>query len=87
MTGKKAECRGCGLELTGTDGNAVHGGEARHPETGERCPTNHFGGYVCSRRCDVRACLRQLSSMPGAGEARRLDRYCEESVENNWGAI
>lgn len=76
-----AVCRGCGRRLKG---NAYfYGGDAYHPDTGKRCPANHFGGFVCSEGCDRRACLDMLSSM-GAGPATRLDGYCAESVRRNW---
>lgn len=55
-----------------------------HQNKSQRAAVNHFGGYVCSRECDVRACLQMLSSMPGAGPAKSLDSYCNKSVNDNW---
>ena len=63
-----------------------YGGSAYHPHTGKRVPINHFGGFVCSERCDRSACLRMLSSMPGAGSVQTLDSICSRSVQSNWGA-
>jgi len=77
-----ATCRGCGRALRGKP--YYMGGIAYIPETGARAPANHFGGYVCSESCDRNACLEMLSSMPGAGPARRLDTPCEQSVRLNW---
>ncbi len=77
-----AVCRGCGRRLKG---NAYfYGGDAYHPDTGRRCPSNWFGGFVCSEGCDRRASLDMLSSMPGAGRATQLDGQTAASVRNNW---
>lgn len=77
-----AECRGCGLRLRG---NAyMYGGFAYHPDTGKRCPSNHFGGFVCSPSCDRLVSLHMLSSMPGAGPAKTLDIYTSRSHKDNW---
>lgn len=77
-----ATCRGCRRVLNGKP--YYMGGSAYHPDTGERCPANHFGGFVCSEQCDRRVCLDMLSSMPGAGPAKQLDGPCAESVARNW---
>lgn len=79
-----AQCECCRRALTGKPYHL--GGLAYDPDTGERCPSNHFGGFVCSEHCDVQVCLRMLGSMPGAGETRSLDSYCQSSVDANWSA-
>jgi hypothetical protein len=58
-----AVCRGCGRKLNGKP--YYMGGAAYHPETGERCKVNHYGGFVCSRQCDKRASHELENSMPG----------------------
>lgn len=80
---EQAKCRGCGKLLNGT---AYYlGGHAYHPKTNERCPINQYGGYVCSRNCDVQVCLDMQSSMPGAGRANFLDSPGRRKVQMNWG--
>jgi hypothetical protein len=82
---EKAKCRGCGRELKGKPYHL--GGSAFIPETGEPCPINQYGGFVCSRRCDVRACLELESSMPGAGRGQSLSTFAEQQIERNWGHL
>lgn len=78
-----AVCRGCGRVLRGKPYWA--GGSAYDPRTGERCPVNHFGGFVCSEQCDYRACLEQEQSMPGHGISQKsVGSHCRESIQRNW---
>lgn len=77
---KKVECRGCGKQLISRSYDHPY-----DPETGESARTNFFGGFVCSRACDVQACLSMQSSMPGAGIAKHLNTPEREQVERNWG--
>ena len=77
-----AKCRGCGRVLVGAPYHL--GGSAYDPNTMERSPVNQFGGFVCSRQCDVNVCLDMLSSMPGAGPAKQLDSFCRAQVTRNW---
>ncbi len=80
---ERATCRGCGRILSGKP--YYMGGRAYHPETGERCPSNHYGGFVCSRSCDFRASLELERSMPGHGDGQqRLGSFARESLERNW---
>lgn len=77
-----AVCRGCGRVL---DGKPYYmGGDAYHPVTKERCPKNYYGGFVCSEDCDRRACVEQLSSMPGCGVARSPDQFAAATILSNW---
>lgn len=79
-----AICRGCGLPLNGKP--YYMGGSAYHPVTRERCPSNHYGGYVCSRECDYRVSLEQERSMPGHGDSQQsIGSYARESLVRNWG--
>lgn len=77
-----AVCRSCGLELKGKPFHL--GGAAYHPRTNERCPTNHYGGFVCSYECDYRASVEQHESMPGCSGARTPGCYAERTIANNW---
>ena len=72
-------CRGCGKELACSFNVNVY-----NPDTGEQAKQNFYGGFVCCRQCDVDACLRMSSSMPGAGIARHLNTMEREYVERNW---
>lgn len=77
-----AVCRGCGQVL---NGKPYHmGGHAYHPETGKRCPSNHYGGFVCSRQCDWKASVEQLDSMPGCMGARRPSCCAMATINRNW---
>lgn len=79
----KAKCRGCNREL---DGEAYYkGGSAYHPETRERCPSNFYGGFVCSRACDEQSSLELERSMPGHGASQtRLGSFAQKSLTANW---
>jgi hypothetical protein len=74
------KCRHCGTPLAGEMYRYVY-----NPDTKIEAKQNQFGGYVCSRTCDVRECLSMLGSMPGAGPAMHLDSPCEAQVIRNWG--
>lgn len=78
-----AVCRGCGMVLKGKPYWA--GGSAYHPRTNERCPVNHFGGFVCSEDCDRKASLEQERSMPGHGyKQQTLGQAEAASLKRNW---
>lgn len=77
-----AVCRGCGRELKGKPYGM--GGDAYHPVTGERCPKNHYGGFVCSEECDRRASVEQHASMPGCRGARTPDQGAAKTIARNW---
>ena len=65
-------CRGCGQQLR--DSWLVK--------------TCQYGGKVCSRRCDVRACVELEQSMPGAQgyhmTERGLSPFAKETIRRNW---
>ena len=75
-------CRSCGKLLRGT------GGSAYDPETGEKAKINQYGGFVCSRQCDVRACVELEQSMPGAVGYRMtesgLSPFAKQKIRDNW---
>ncbi|SDU48639.1 hypothetical protein SAMN05216476_2499 [Pseudomonas mediterranea] len=52
-TDTQAVCRCCGLKLRGSP--SWKGGLAYHPEPKGEVHQCHYGGWVCSRRCDIRA--------------------------------
>jgi len=79
---ERAKCRGCGKQLVGEP--YFKGKAAYDPETKERARINFYGGFVCSRSCDVQVCLDMSSSMPGAGHAEHLNSLEREQVEINW---
>lgn len=81
-TENNATCRGCGRELIGKPYS--YGGSAYHPVTKEACKHNHYGGYVCSKACDRRACLELERTMPGCAGQMRITSYAEEKVRKNW---
>ncbi len=79
---EQATCRGCGMVLRG---KAYYlGGPAFHPRSGEECPVNHYGGFVCSEQCDYRASVRQLASMPGCAGATQPGPDVAESIRRKW---
>lgn len=79
MNNKEIECRHCGKALKRTTSGACN------PDTGEEARQNHYGGWVCSRRCDYNECLDMTSSVPGAGGATRPSVYAQKQIDNNWG--
>ncbi len=76
-----AKCRGCGQELRGEP--YYKGGAAYHPDTGERCKVNHYGGFVCSETCDRNSSVRLETSMPG-GPFTQLSCYAQARLDGNW---
>ncbi|WP_186005914.1 hypothetical protein [Pseudomonas congelans] len=49
--------------------------------------TCHYGGWVCSRRCDINACVELEGTMPGCGSTtsyQRLSIYAKESIQRHW---
>jgi len=83
---ERATCRGCGRLL---DGDAyMYGGRAYDPRTGREAPSCHYGGFVCSKSCDRRACLDLERSMPGHGDRQtRLDGDLDRRIDEKWEAL
>lgn len=78
-----AVCRRCGSVLKGKP--YFMGGPAYHPRTNERCPTNHYGGFVCSPECDYRASLELEQTMPGHGYGQTsISQSALNSYHRNW---
>ena len=83
MSDEKAKCRGCGKELDGKPYSA--GGYAFDPQTREKAQACFYGGYVCSRNCDIRACLALERTMPGhEGGQREPGQLAMKQVRSNW---
>jgi len=78
------KCRNCGLVLKGKPYHL--GSLAYHPVTGERCKSNYYGGWVCSKDCDYRASVELEKSMPGGMPFIRLSSSAEQHHRGNWDA-
>lgn len=83
----RATCRNCGRVLLGR--NYCYGGRAGIPDADGRylrdAPRNYYGGYVCSRSCDYRACLDLERSMPGHGWGQQsIGGQALACVNSNW---
>lgn len=78
-------CRGCGRELRGSP--YWKGGLAYYP-LNERGTVHacYYGGWVCSRSCDARACREQEESMPGHCHGSGLDSATLRRIDAKWGA-
>lgn len=84
-TETQAVCRGCGLKLRGSP--SWKAGLAYHPDPKGEVHCCHYGGWVCSRRCDIRACVELEGTMPGCGGVNsyeRLSIYAKESIKRHW---
>lgn len=73
-------CRGCNRILKGTHIPYWRDlqGKLHHAKP---C---FYGGYVCSRQCDEKACIQLESSMPGAGPAKRPGTFAMQQIRRNW---
>ena len=76
-----AVCRNCGTRL---DGQPYHLGGEAYLSDGKLARKNWYGGYVCSKTCDIAATLEMKSSFPGAGQARKLDSQEYHRIEKAW---
>lgn len=83
QTKEKAKCRGCGIIL---DGNASFYGERAYlPSTFIRALVCHYGGFVCSLKCDLRATLELEQSMPGHGyQQKSLNTIMYKKIHDKW---
>jgi hypothetical protein len=79
-------CRGCGKVLRGKP--YYMGGIAYLPleEGGGQAKTCLYGGFVCSRSCDVKACLALEQSMPGHGiSQKQVLPETKRNIDAKWG--
>jgi len=79
---EKAQCRNCRKELIGKPYHL--GGSAYDPITRERMPVSHYGGFVCSRRCDEEIIIEMHSSFPGAGICERVPYDMMRKLDKVW---
>ena len=85
MSKEVATCRGCGRKLNGKPYYAGH--TAYIPETNERAKVNHYGGFVCSERCDIKSSVELEVTMPGCNTIKgfnNLSTYAQQSIKRNW---
>ena len=83
MTDETAMCRNCRRKLLGRP--YYCGGRAYHPETGYKCPSNYYGGFVCSENCDRAVLFEMESSFPGSsGRAYSLSSGAAKRLKDNW---
>lgn len=70
--GEVMRCRGCNRLAVSGDGLEW-----------EWC---YYGGDVCSRDCDIRACLELERCMPGHGYSQmRLGQAAQQHMRRVWG--
>jgi hypothetical protein len=83
---KNAECRGCGRAMLGEPYSAGKGAwiqdSKRHGLI--RAPSCHYGGHVCSERCDRNACENLEGSMPGCSPNRPLMGNLSADISRKW---
>lgn len=83
-------CRGCGRQLQGSPyfkgGRAyVPADQPRHEFDRKPAKANYYGGWVCSRSCDIRASLELEQSMPGHGWTQtRVGQEAARRIASNW---
>lgn len=83
---KNAECRGCGRKMLGEPYYTGKGAWITQSKRYGliRAPSCHYGGYVCSERCDRRACGDLEGSMPGCSLNRPLMGNLSAEISRKW---
>lgn len=77
----KAQCKSCGRHLKGAAYNyKAQGNSAKDPDTDKPVPKNFYGGFVCSRVCDLNA-TKAASSSYAFSELSPLEA---EFIDINW---
>lgn len=90
MSEEVAKCRGCGRTL---EGSPYYTGKPAWIMNSKkygliRAPACHYGGHVCSERCDREACHKLEGSMPGAGgRSRNLSGNLDRDITAKWDAL
>lgn len=77
---EEIKCRNCRKDLAGSTKSMY----AYNPITKEPAKWNFYGGWVCSRQCDIQACKELESSMPGAGFCKHISSPAQRQVNINW---
>jgi hypothetical protein len=81
---EQATCRGCGKPLRGDAYR--YGGRAFDIQTGAEARHNHYGGFVCSRTCDWKACVALERTMPGHTGAQTVPgSHAMQQINQTWG--
>lgn len=85
---ESAQCRACGKLLRGEPYWRNAKQYACDPESGKAAKINHYGGFVCSSRCDYQASLELERSMPGHWGQTTLSQNsaAHRAWQANWGA-
>jgi hypothetical protein len=85
MTTETPACRGCGTAL---EGQPFYTGKPAYIRTNRfglvPVPTCHYGGHVCSERCDRRASAQLEGSMPGCSDTGRLMGNLSSEISRKW---
>lgn len=81
-----AKCRKCGKQLRGKPYHMGGGALLPLEDGGGRAKVNHYGGYVCSYRCDYGAALDLEQSMPGHMGQTRLSPPLSTKIFDRWEA-
>jgi hypothetical protein len=84
----QAVCRGCGAKLSGSPyfkGGTAYVQTNFPGVSGARAKANYYGGWVCSRFCDIRSSLELEQSMPGHGLSQKsLGHEAMSRIDANW---
>ena len=88
MSDEKAKCRGCGKVL---EGHPFYTGKPAYVRSRKHglvaVPKCHYGGHVCSERCDRTACGDLEGSMPGCRPGGRLMGNLSDEIARKWDAV
>jgi hypothetical protein len=81
---ESAVCRGCGTKLIGNP--YYMGGNAYLPNKAmDQARVNFYGGFVCSRGCDIKAARELEGTMPGCRDVRWPMAYQDRAAfERKW---
>lgn len=52
---------------------------------GDSVKACYYGGWVCSKECDTRACRELEESMPGHGWGSGISREIRKRLDQVWG--
>ncbi len=76
------ECRHCRSVLHKRSASS----EAFVPGTTDNAKRNYYGGWVCSRECDYKACIAMEVSWGARRQSCCPNKPAMERIEFNWGA-
>lgn len=85
MTDETAICRNCNKELMGKPYHLGGAAYIRRDGFLTQVPVNFYGGFVCSRNCDIEVCLAVERTMPGHnGSQKTPSQPALTKVNKNW---